>query len=142
MVLKIVESLRPVRRCIFLLGTGVLLACTPMDDADVRPPLLVEASPAPGAEVPSGPTTLRFTFDQPMQDKSWSLVRDGAHPFPDVVALQYLTDRTLAAEVVLQPGTTYQFWLNHSQFKGFRSADNIPLDPYRYRITATGSPDA
>lgn len=105
-------------------------------EASGAPPLLVSATPAAGSEVEPGATALSFTFDQPMMDQSWSLVRDGDNPYPEITSLQYSEDlKTLTVNVVLAPATTYQFWLNHPRFKGLRSASNVPLDPVRYRIS-------
>lgn len=119
-----------------LIGAIVLASCGPMKSSpDTPPPLLVEADPAPGAQTSPGAVSLRFTFDQPMMDKSWSLVRDEDQPFPEIADLQYSPDRkVLTVQTVLRPNTTYQFWLNHGEFRGFRSADNVPLHPYRYRV--------
>jgi hypothetical protein len=103
-------------------------------------PLLVSANPDAGSEVAPGATSISFTFDRPMMDQSWSLVRDGEHPYPQISNLRYSGDlKTLTVDVVLAPSTNYQFWLNHSRFRGFRSANNVPLDPVRYQISTKAS---
>ncbi len=79
-------------------------------------------------------------FDRPMQDGSWSFVVD-RRELPEVVGKPaYDASRTIwTIDIRLQPERTFRFMLNSERYKGFRSADNVPLDPVTVRFQ-TGQP--
>ncbi|MHC4450153.1 MAG: DUF4932 domain-containing protein [Planctomycetota bacterium] len=79
---------------------------------------------------------LRFTFDQPMRDKSWSMILDGNEPFPRIEGkIRYDRERkVLTVPVALEAGTEYSFWLNSEERFGFISERGVPLAPRRIRF--------
>lgn len=79
---------------------------------------------------------LRFTFDQPMRDKSWSMILDGNETFPRIEGeIRYDRDRkVLTVPVALQAATEYSFWLNSEERFGFISERGVPLTPRRIRF--------
>lgn len=95
-----------------------------------RAPRVVGMVPANGAtDVDPGLTEMRITFDQPMQDGNWAIVRSDAD-FPEIVGTPaYDAERkVLTVQVRLKPDTKYRLWLNRGQFDSFRSAEGIPLE--------------
>ncbi len=79
---------------------------------------------------------LVITFDRPMRDGSWSMVRVENGEFPDVERPAYDADRkVLRVPMKLKPGTTYRFWLNAGQFMAFASQDGTPLEPVEVTFT-------
>jgi serine/threonine protein kinase len=101
------------------------------------PPVVIQTVPPSGAaDVDSGLTELRATFNKPMQDGSWSWCRwaDGNEEnFPRLTgSARYLEDgRTCVLPVKLQPGRTYALWLNHpDSARSFRDTDGQAAVPY------------
>ena len=97
------------------------------------PPRLV--SIRPNGVVDAATTEMVLTFDQPMRDKSWSMLLDNA-PFPEITgAIRYdRKRRVLTVPIKLKPATEYRFWLNSEERFGFISEKGIPLAPLRIRF--------
>jgi len=100
-----------------------------------KTPQIVSLKPANGArDVSPALTELRVTFNVPMSKGfSWTgggpnypKVPDGKRP--------YWTDdgKTCVLPVELKPGWEYQLGLNSKSFKGFQSAEEVPLAPAVY----------
>ncbi|MEW6249507.1 MAG: DUF4932 domain-containing protein [Planctomycetota bacterium] len=101
------------------------------EERAARAPHVVSMVPANGADdVDAALTEIRITFDRPMRDKSWSVVGGGPH-FPETAGeISYDDERkVLTIPVRLKPNWSYEFWLNRRQFKAFRSAEGVPLEP-------------
>ena len=93
-------------------------------------PRIVSLTPANGSiGVDPAIKAITVTFDRPMMDRAWSLVRTDAGSYPEVTGMpQYGPARkVLTIPVRLKPATTYHLYLNSEQFSGFKSAEGIPL---------------
>jgi hypothetical protein len=100
-------------------------------------PKLVSMDPANGAvDVDATLTELVFTFDEPMQDKSWSVVGD-AQQMPDFTGSPRYdrARKVLTVPVKLAPGRTYHFGLNDEKRTGFRSTRGVALLPVALQFT-------
>jgi hypothetical protein len=97
---------------------------------DQKQPKVVSMTPKNGSkEVDSDLRELRFVFDRPMTDQSWSIVGGGPQ-FPELVGKPSYDKarKVLTVGVKLKPGTKYRFWLNSPRFHGFKSEDGVPLE--------------
>jgi len=109
-----------------------------------RAPKVVSITPQNGAEnVDPATDRIVVTFDRPMRDKCWAVVKTGA-PFPETRGkLSFDRERKiLTIPVKLKPDTRYEFWLNRGKFNSFQSEDGEPLRPVRVRFrtaSQTGS---
>lgn len=100
-------------------------------------PQLVGSTPPNGADsVDPRLTELWFEFDQPMRDKSWSIV-GRREDQPEIVG-QLSFDaqrRRLRVPVNLEPGREYRFSLNGERFSAFMSEAGVALEPVEFRFT-------
>lgn len=109
-------------------------------------PKVVSTDPENGAiHVDPSITEIRVTFDRPM-NAGWSwCTRDGNKTMPPITEnrIQWSEDKKTCVYgiVALKPGRTYNVWLNSEPFSGFRSEDNIPLEPVHYTFTTKGNGD-
>lgn len=102
----------------------------------VSPPSVVATSPANG-EANVDPNTRRISvqFSQPMQP-GWSFVVSPYGETPKLSRPVLSPDkRTITADVVLEPGTTYALWLNSPSHRNFMSAKGRPAAPYHYEFS-------
>jgi hypothetical protein len=107
-----------------------------------RQPKLVCIIPASGAlNVDPGLKEIRVTFDRPMSDGSWSMCGGGDHfPASGGQAAYDAARTTWVSPVKLKPGWDYEFSLNCESYRGFRSAEGVPLEPVPIHFrTATAS---
>jgi hypothetical protein len=98
-----------------------------------RAPKVVSMVPANGAsDVDPALGEIKVTFDRPMRDRAWSVVRAGGE-FPKIAGpVHYAEARTvLTIPVRLEPGTRYELWLNRGRYMAFQSEDGIALRPLR-----------
>jgi hypothetical protein len=98
-----------------------------------RAPKVVSMVPANGAsDVDPALGEIKVTFDRPMRDRAWSVVRAGGE-FPKIAGpVHYDEARTvLTIPVRLEPGTRYELWLNRGRYMAFQSEDGIALRPLR-----------
>jgi hypothetical protein len=108
----------------------------------VLPPKVVSITPFNGAtNVDATLTEIKVVFDQPMMDRSWSMTGGGAH-FPEVAGgIRYDVKRmTWIAPVKLKPGWRYEFGLNSSNHRNFKSAKGVSLEPIWVTFQTTGEP--
>jgi hypothetical protein len=109
------------------------------------PPKVVITSPDNGEiEVDPAMRQIQVDFDQPMNPESFSVV-GGGPSFPTIGGKpKWLTPKTLAIPVALQPGREYTLSLNSDTFKGFRNRAGDPLEwyPVRFRTRASGAKPA
>lgn len=99
-------------------------------EASARTPVVLAMVPPNGAaDVDPGLTSIRVTFDRPMQDGNWSFV-GGGPKFPETTGRpSYDETRTIVTlPVRLERDRDYEFWLNGPPFTGFRSEDGVPLE--------------
>lgn len=98
-------------------------------------PHVVSVVPADGDGAVSPSTaTIVVIFDRPMRDKSWSIV--GGEEVPPSQGPGYdASGRVFTIRVRLEPGRRYAFSLNRGQFRGFQSAEGVPLEPVPVRFT-------
>jgi hypothetical protein len=102
-----------------------------------KAPKVVSLLPAATATgVDPGLKALAVTFDRPMQDGSWAVV-GGGPKFPKIAGrLSYDAARkVLTIPVELQPGTSYEMWLNRGKYDSFRSEDGVPLASVHWTFT-------
>lgn len=95
------------------------------------PPRLVACAPLPDAtDVDPSSTALVLTFDQPMQDRSWSLV-GAPSELPDFTGKPRFDRerKVLTIPMRLEPGARYRIGLNTGGKSGFRSARGETLAP-------------
>ncbi len=97
------------------------------------PPVVVKTFPESGAsEVAPGEVEIKVTYSKPMKDGSWSWSTAWENSSPESIGKpKYMDDhRTCVMKVKLEPGKTYAFWLNSSNFKNFRDEEGHPAVPY------------
>jgi len=101
-----------------------------------RAPKVVSIVPENGArDVDPATDRIVVTFDRPMRDGCWAVVKTGA-PFPEIRGkLSFDPERkVLTIPVQLEPNTRYEYWLNRGRFMAFQSEDGVQLRPVRVRF--------
>ncbi len=99
-------------------------------------PKLVSIDPAPGSVVPANHPALVVIFDRRMKDMSWSIVGapedipESGDPRYEQGGTRFVMPWTLTA------GRTYKLAMNSARFRGFRSAEGVPLDPVELSFSA------
>jgi len=109
------------------------------DAAKPAPPRVVSTSPAAGAVVPAGPIRLKVTFDRPMRRGSYSFVYASPETYPDCgrnEPTQSADGRTFVLNCSVQPGRSYEVWLNSPSYRNFMGEDGVPATPYRLQFRA------
>ena len=73
-----------------------------------------------------------MTFDQVMQDGSWSWVKLDDETFPEMTGQPRFSNdgRTCVLPVKLQPGRTYATWINVDDVQNFQDRDGNAAIPY------------
>ncbi len=111
----------------FMSGTGRA------QDIDSMAPVVVKTLPESGAkDVAPGVVEIKVTFSKEMADGSWSplIVWQGSTP-EAVENPRYGADhKTWVLKVRLEPGKTYGYWLNKSQFQNFKDKQGHSAIPY------------
>lgn len=100
-------------------------------------PELESMVPANGSvDVDPTLTELVFTFDEPMLNKSWSIVGD-PQDLPEFTGSPRYDGarKVLTVPVKLVPGRTYRFGLNSPKHSSFRSARGAVLQPVALGFT-------
>jgi hypothetical protein len=98
-------------------------------DEEQRAPKVKDIVPGNGAEdVDPATAAIVITFDRPMMDQSWAVVGGGPR-LPKMTGKPRYDDarRVLTIPVALQPGSSYEFWLNRGKYDSFRSAEGVKL---------------
>jgi hypothetical protein len=101
-------------------------------------PKVISTLPEAGQTIEPGEATFSVTFDQPMQDKSYSLVTsdEGASPVwrgpwtlsPDA--------RTYTWHGTVAPNQQYVFWLNRPPYMNFKGAESgRPATPFQLHFS-------
>jgi RNA polymerase sigma-70 factor (ECF subfamily) len=101
----------------------------------VQTPKIVALSPLNGAkDVSPNLTELRVTFNVPMSEGcSWTGGGPQYPVIPEGKKPSWTQDgKTCVLPVALKPETSYRLGLNSQNFKGFKTAGGIPLDPVIY----------
>jgi hypothetical protein len=111
-------------------------------------PAVVAMNPPSGAkDVDPNITEITVTFDRPMMRGMAWCTMDGNETFPKQVEKKLPVwsenkQTCTMQNVVLKPGRTYNIWLNSEEEwysntpdDGFRSMDNVPLEPVHYTFT-------
>ncbi|MEQ8766079.1 MAG: DUF4932 domain-containing protein, partial [Planctomycetota bacterium] len=96
-----------------------------------RAPRVVSLVPENGAEdVAPELSNIVITFDRPMRDGAWSMLKTG-EPFPEIVGkIHFDAERqVLTVPVRLEPATRYVYRLNGPGYLSFRSEEGLPLAP-------------
>ncbi len=111
----------------------------PPEPSDV-PPKVVSMTPANGATgVDPNLKEIKVVFDQPMANGSWSMCDSDTNTnFPAGPGpVHYDATRTIWTAPVypLRRGTTYELWLNSGNYRNFRSAKGVSLDPVDVTFT-------
>ncbi|GDX82389.1 hypothetical protein LBMAG42_42000 [Deltaproteobacteria bacterium] len=92
-------------------------------------PHVVSITPANGdLSVSPATATIVVTFDRAMRDKSWSIVGGEQVPPGDNPGYD-ASLRVFTLHVRLDPGRSYALSLNGGRFRGFQSAEGVPLEP-------------
>ena len=97
------------------------------------PPVVVKTVPESGAkEVSPGEFEIKVTFSKEMSDGSWSWSTAWQDSTPKSIGKpKYEADRkTCVMKVKLEPGKTYAYWLNSSNFKNFKDKEGRSAVPY------------
>jgi len=97
------------------------------------PPVVVKTVPESGAKVVSpGEFEIKVTFSKEMSDGSWSWSTAWQDSTPKSISKpKYEADRkTCVMKVKLEPGKTYAYWLNSSNFKNFKDKEGHSAVPY------------
>ncbi|HEX5054449.1 MAG TPA: DUF4932 domain-containing protein [Planctomycetota bacterium] len=99
-------------------------------------PHVVRMEPQNGAsDVDPGLAAIVVTFDRPMLDGAWAVVRVNAN-FPKTNGKPSYdgSRKVLTIPVALEAGHDYEFWLNRGKYDSFQSADGTKLRPVRVRF--------
>ncbi len=78
---------------------------------------------------------IRITFDRDMNTTSWSWCGDENSVPKAAGDVRYVDKRTCVMPVKLEEKKCYCIYVNSERFKGFRSADGIPVESVPYRFT-------
>ena len=118
-----------------MLAVALVYASTPVrsQTVDSMPPVVVKTVPESGAkEVSPGEFEIKVTFSKEMSDGSWSWSTAWQDSTPKSIGKpKYEADRkTCVMKVKLEPGKTYAYWLNSSNFKNFKDKEGRSAVPY------------
>ena len=71
-----------------------------------------------------------ITFDREMNTKGMAVIRGTKH-FPQIVSTPKYEEgnKIFKIKVKLEPDTEYEMWLNKDNMLGFKSTEDIPLEP-------------
>ncbi len=108
------------------------------ESANDKAPKIVSMTPANGAtDVDPALRTIRVVFDRPMVN-AWSMC-GGGPDFPQIVGKPSYDKKhtTWTVHVKLKPEWEYRFSLNAASYRGFQSAEGVPLEPVEVTF-ATG----
>jgi hypothetical protein len=109
-------------------------------DLAAKRPKVVSMIPANGAQdVDPDLTAIQVVFDQPMADKSWSLVGGGPHCPETGKGAHFDAQRKIwTVPVKLKPDWSYEFMLNSETYVGFCSEQGVPLEPVSVTFKTAG----
>ena len=112
-------------------GVGLLTLFVLAAGARAERPRVVTSTVEDGQDdVDPALTEIKVQFDQPMDQRSWSVV-GGGPTFPKVVTKpKWADDRTILIAVTLEADHEYWMSLNSDTFQGFRSAGGEPAVPH------------
>jgi hypothetical protein len=118
-----------------LLAVALAYSSTPGRSQTVEsmPPVVVKTVPESGAkDVSPGELEIKVTFSKEMSDGSWSWSTAWQDSTPRSLGKpKYDADRkTCVMKVKLEPGKTYAYWLNSSNFKNFKDREGHSAVPY------------
>ena len=119
--------------CFATLALAALCVAARAQSIETMPPVVVKTVPESGAkDVASGVAEIQVTFSKPMTDGSWSWSSAWENSTPESAGKpKYESDhKTCVLKVKLEPGKTYAYWINSSNFKGFRDQQGHPAVPY------------
>ena len=94
------------------------------------PPVVVSTVPAAGStDVDPSLKEIKVTFSKEMMNGSWSWSTAWENSSPEITGKpKYSEDgRTCVAQVKLEPGRTYGFWLNSQNFGNFKDLSLIHI---------------
>lgn len=96
-------------------------------------PRVISTSPAPGAAIPPGPFLLVVTFDQRMQNGSYSYTRTSPETYPDCAAQPALSadGRTYTLQCTAVAGRHYEIWFNRPPYMNFRGVNGLSSEPHQ-----------
>jgi hypothetical protein len=102
-----------------------------LEPLKARSPKIVAMMPPSGAQdVNPNLEAIVITFDRPMKDKQWAVMRlDGIFPKINGRIFYDKTRTILTIPVELHPDTSYKFGLNAEGYYGFVSQEGNPLYP-------------
>lgn len=108
--------------------------------ANNAPPRVVEVSPSPGSVIEPGPFILRIRFDQPMRDRSWSIVQVSRQSFPECRATPNISrdGRTFTVQCRAEAARSYELWFNRSPYLNFKGVNGRSAEPFQLRFRTTG----
>lgn len=98
-----------------------------------KTPTVVSIAPENGAQdVDPALRAIVVTFDRPMLDGAWAVVRAGPN-FPKTIGKpSYDADcKVLTIPVELEADHEYELWLNRGKFDSFQSQERVKLEPVR-----------
>jgi hypothetical protein len=149
----------PLEVCVLLVCSSSVLGCkgqtesTPTaasgpetpdaEKQDRTPPRVVTTSPLNGTQdVDPALTKLSVTFNEPMQDGSWSWAYADKNQFPDMTGQPYYLDGNTKniLPVKLEPNKDYVIWLNTSRFQNFKNQRGVPSAPFKLAFRTRSSP--
>ena len=100
-------------------------------------PRVVATSPANGAKrVDPGTSEIRITFDTPMSENGFAVVRTEEGASFDDGELSWSEDKTtfIIKNAKLKPKTRYVMWINSGKAQGFRSEGGLISVPFKYEF--------
>jgi hypothetical protein len=106
--------------------------------AELQPPKVVKTEPAAGAaSVDPAISEIVVTFNKTMADESWSWVETSKDTFPETTGEPYYRPdhKTCVLPVKLQPGKSYEIWINTDQYQSFCDETDRPATPHLLRFT-------
>jgi hypothetical protein len=98
-------------------------------------PTVVATVPAIGDnKVDPSLSEIRVTFDRPMKNGSWSWCYDSSQLKPSGTPYYEEDRKTCVLPVQLEPGKSYELWLNTERFQNFRDTAGNPSIPYELKF--------
>jgi len=113
-------------------------------ERDADRPSVVSITPTNGADdVDPAITEIVIVFDRPMGKGYGFMISPelGRDAFPKTTGHSHFSDdmMSITLPVALEPGKTYEFYLNNADYAAFQSAKGSPLEPVRVRFTTAAN---
>lgn len=101
---------------------------------DTDAPSVIKTFPTSGStHVDSSLTEVTVTFNEEMQDGSWSWVQTTKDKFPEITGVPKYSENTtkILLPVQLEPNKDYEIWINSQRLGNFKDKSGNSAIPYK-----------